>query len=509
MLTKTLLLINTLKYLKPIQIYYRIYYVLRKKVKGFNYPLSLNSNSIDIEFQNFIYNRESYNNKKFTFLNLSKEFDKIDWNYSDFGKLWTYNLNYFDFLNQKSISKSEGLRLIYDYIDNIENIKDGLEPYPTSLRGINWIKFLSRFNIKDKKIDDTLLAQYYILLDNLEYHLLGNHLLENGFSLLWAGIYFNDDKLLNKAEEILIKELDEQILRDGAHFELSPMYHQIILFRIFNAIKMLNFTKKNLKILLILKNKASLMLTWLENITLKNGDIPLLNDSANRIAPSSKELFKYAKELKIKSKKLNLKDSGYRKINKKNYECIIDVGDIKASYIAGHTHADTFSFIVYKQDKPFIIDTGISTYEVGKTRDYERSTKAHNTIEINNTNSSEVWGGFRVADRASIIDLKEKNNYIVATHDGYLKKYKILHTRKWIFEQEKIILNDYLSKNNSATFRLYFHPNISKKEIKNSIRTDKKININSTFIALEYNKKIKTNMIEISFKEKLKVEILL
>ncbi len=160
-----------------------------------------------------------YSNKRFTFLNLSKEFDKIDWNYSKFGKLWTYNLNYFDFLNQKGFSKREGKELIYDFIDNIEDIKDGLEPYPISLRGINWIKFLSRFDIKDKKIDDTLLAQYYILLDNLEYHLLGNHLLENGFSLLWGGIYFNDDKLLKKAEEILITRTScNKYSVDGAHF---------------------------------------------------------------------------------------------------------------------------------------------------------------------------------------------------------------------------------------------------------------------------------------------------
>ncbi len=61
-----------------------------------------------------------------------------------------------------------------------------------------------------------------------------------------------------------------------------------------------------------------------------------------------------AKYLKIKSKGLKLKDSGYRRVNKGIYECIVDIGDIKAKYIAGHTHADTFSFTVYKQDKPFI-----------------------------------------------------------------------------------------------------------------------------------------------------------
>ncbi|HEB62595.1 MAG TPA: heparinase, partial [Bacteroidetes bacterium] len=99
------------------------------------------------------------------------------------GKLWTYNLNYFEYLNQENISKGEALDLIRDYIQNFDNIKDGLDPYPTSLRIMNWIKFIVSNNISDTKIDENLFAQVYILYHGLEYHLLGNHLLENAFAL--------------------------------------------------------------------------------------------------------------------------------------------------------------------------------------------------------------------------------------------------------------------------------------------------------------------------------------
>ena len=67
-------------------------------------------------------------------------------------------------------------------------------------------------------------------MDNIEYHILGNHLLENGFSLFFGAYYFQDEKFYVKAKKILTDELDEQILEDGAHFELSSMYHQIMLF---------------------------------------------------------------------------------------------------------------------------------------------------------------------------------------------------------------------------------------------------------------------------------------
>ena len=44
------------------------------------------------------------------------------------------------------------------------------------------------------------------------------------------------------------------------------------------------------------------------------------------------------------------------------------------------------------------IDTGTSTYAAGPVRDRERSTAAHNTVEVDRRDSTEVWGAFRPAD---------------------------------------------------------------------------------------------------------------
>ena len=110
--------------------------------------------------------------------------------FNQFGKLWTYNLNYFDFLNQENISKENGLRLIQDFINNDAFLKDGKEPYPISLRGINWVKFLSNNQVKDELINNTLYFHYCILFKNLEYHLLGNHLLrECIFIIIWSLLF--------------------------------------------------------------------------------------------------------------------------------------------------------------------------------------------------------------------------------------------------------------------------------------------------------------------------------
>ncbi|MCF6244519.1 MAG: heparinase II/III family protein [Sulfurovum sp.] len=511
---KLILLFNTIKYLKPTQIYYRIFYVARNKIRkvaGFTYPLEVEATSTDLALEPSIVSYSSYENNRFTFLNFSTIFDKeIDWNYKKHGKLWTYNLTYFDYLFQENMTKETGLMLMNDFIDNSHTHKDALEPFPIALRGINWIKFLVKYQTKDAKIDNSLYAQYKILVDNLEYHLLGNHLLENGFSLLFAAYYFQDPLFYAKAKKILTQELEEQILSDGAHFELSPMYHQIMLFRVLDCINLVtnnNYMNKEMETLLV--TKAKRMLAWLKNITFEGGEIPLFNDSTKAIAPTTSELLMYAKRLNIDyPEDVVLNESGYRKIKRDRYECIVDVGKIGPDYIPGHAHADTFSFELYIDSKPFIVDTGLSTYETNERRFDERSTSAHNTVEVSEKNSSNVWGGFRVAERSKITYLEEKDNKITATHDGYKKKMDILHTRYWAFEMDKITIKDNLSKNAISVARLHFHPDITEPMIQNSVSIQNNAyKIKEYKYADEFNKCTKALVMEIELEKEVEVKI--
>ena len=401
---KIKLLYHTVKYLKPIQVYYRIYYFFKKRIfflDTFQKPTPIFKL---IKWKNKLNYPLTYlhKNKSFTFLNITHQFsDQIDWSYDGYGKLWTYNLNYFDFLNQEGMSKNIGIYLINDYIKNYKILKEGKEPYPISLRGINWVKFLSENSIKDTLIEKTLYNDYHTLSNNLEYHLLGNHLLENAFSLLFGAYYFQDKNFYYKSKEILIAELKEQILRDGGHFELSPMYHQIILFRVLDCIQLIKFNSwKNDELLSFLESIGSKMTSWLNQVTFDNGDIPLVNDSTFNIAPTSQELFKYAYNIGVTTKKIVLSDSGYRKFKNNKLELFVDVGNVGPYYQPGHAHSDTLSFILHVNNKPIIVDTGISTYQNNQKRQSERKTSAHNTVVINNEDQTQVWGGFRVAKRA-------------------------------------------------------------------------------------------------------------
>jgi len=521
---KILLLFHTVRFLKAKQIYFRFYYLLRTKLRQFmngkyNMNISSYAHTHSLTLAPSISAKRLYKNKKFKFLNLEYTFIKdIDWNYQEHGKLWTYNLNYFDYLLQEDLPKEMGLELINNFIEQSASIKDGFMPFPISLRGMNWIKFLSKYKIKDQNISDSLYAQYMILMDNIEYHILGNHLLENGFSLLFGAYYFEDDILYIEAKKILSSELKEQVLNDGAHFELSPMYHQIMLFRVLDCINLIrNNDWKEKDLLTFLMSKAEIMLGWLNTITYENGDIPLLNDSANYIAPTSKELNMYASILNLKPKQLALYNSGYRKIQTEYYEMIVDIGNIGPDYIPGHAHSDTFNFEIYCDNEPFIVDTGLSTYESTVRRTLERSSVSHNTVVVDGINQSEVWGGFRVARRAKIIHLEENKNYIEATHDGY-KRIGVQHTRRFISYKDSIVIEDELKSSSihEGIAYLHFYPNIlpkvkgnkiiiKQKEI--TIHSAKSITLEPYEYAPEFNKRLPAYKVKIVFTEYLKMEI--
>ncbi|CAM1366707.1 conserved hypothetical protein [Tenacibaculum sediminilitoris] len=521
---KVITLYNTIKFLKPVQIYYRLYYFIRNRFFKKAYKKKQTNKKNDLKWKDFIYSNNPYlGNKEFRFLNVSKNFEnKIDWNYAAFGKLWTYNLNYFDFLNQNNIEMKNGLELILNYLENDEVLLDGKEPYVLSLRGINWIKFLSKNNIKNALVDETLYNHYQILINNIEYHLLGNHLLENGFSLLFGAYYFRDEQLYEKAEKILKLELKEQVLEDGGHYELSPMYHQTLLSRLLDCIQLIKFNDewKDKKLLAFLEEQCSKMLSWLSIVTYNNGNIPMVNDSTFNIAPTSKELFTYAKVLGITWKKISLKDSGYRKYELDKLEIFLDVGDIQPSYQPGHAHSDTFSFELCFDNKPIIVDPGVSTYEKNQIRQTERGTYYHNTVQLGDLEQTKVWGGFRVAKRAKVFELKERRGKISAKHNGY-KDYGVIHKRVFQFKENTFKINDFIIGNSQLEkkFMLHFHPDVKfkKNDDKEYQLDDLKLKFGgklSKILEKEYNysigfnKTIKGKKLVVIFEDKLETSII-
>jgi uncharacterized heparinase superfamily protein len=415
----------------------------------------------------------------FKFLNKRKRLETVGWDGPECEKLWRYNQHYFDDLNATCASERYCLHvdLMRDWTaNNPPGEGTGWEPYPTSLRIVNWIKWgLFGHAIPDECLQ-CLAVQTRVLNRKIEWHILGNHLFANAKALVFAGLFFEGveaEKWLKAGLNILSREMREQILPDGGHFELSPMYHSIVLEDVLDLINLLRAVpcmagKVHLGQLEVL---AADMLQWLDTICHPDGEIAFFNDAAFNIAPSPADIRSYSKRLGINPRLscvnqngLLLKrcpDSGYAALEVPHAKLLLDVASIGPDYLPGHGHADTLSFEMSLFKRRVFVNRGTSQYGTGLVRQEERGTAAHNTVVINNENSSEVWSGFRVARRARpfglLIDKNEASIKVICSHDGYKRlSGSPIHRRAWTLASGKLVIEDKI-EGAFESAKAYFH----------------------------------------------------
>lgn len=507
------LLFRTVRYLKPTQVIYQVKNRLIKPAYK-----EYDTSGFKILVSGFkaepIAKYNCLEGNVFTFLNLAHEF--AGWNYTENGMLWAYNQNYFDWINQEGVFEEEGCKWIDKFIKGLPNNKVGLDPYPIALRSINWVKFFCR-NPESATILrlDSLYSQLKLLEEKLEYHLLANHLLEDVYALYIGAVFFGDKKLLNKSSKLLKKQLKEQILPDGAHYEQSPMYHCILLDRLLDVINIANNEVRcQMEDVRCFSEYAERMLGHLESIMWADGGIPMMNDSANGIAPKALDLFDYAKRLGLEWKAKPMKECGYRKLKDEYLEALVDVGNITATYQPGHTHADTFSYELRLNGVPLVVDTGVSSYNKNERRQYERSTKAHNTVSIREENSSEVWGGFRVGRRAVVTVYEDDKNMIKASHNGF--KEGVVH-RFFSVSNRSFCITDTVSSNSICYNYIHLAPSVGDISIVGNTICGRSflielegvdsVDIQKDNISLEYNSYKEHNVVVMKFKKQMSYQI--
>ena len=296
----------------------------------------------------------------FRFLNRTHSLSECEgWNDVYLEKLWLYNLHYFDDLNAQDAPTREDWHrsLIARWIaENPPTSGNGWEPYPTSLRIVNWIKWLAAGNVPPPAMSISLVLQAGWLASRLEWHLLGNHLFANAKALVFVGLYFEGAQAagwLATGLKIITKELPEQVLADGGNFERSPMYHAIFLEDVLDLINVAQCWPGLVPDAQVVywREKSARMLSWLTGMTHPDGEFALFNDAAFGVAPVGAELLGYAGRVGVVSpmavadaKVIHFADSGYIRMETYDAVALLDVAPIGPDYLPGHAHADTLSF---------------------------------------------------------------------------------------------------------------------------------------------------------------------
>jgi uncharacterized heparinase superfamily protein len=500
---KALLYWNTVRYLKPIQIYRRFWFRYHRPSLNLAIPTIALAKQRGVWQPPVARPQSLLKSDAFRFLNQVEQLTAIDgWNNPSLPKLWLYNLHYFDDLNsQGAQTRSDWHRnLIKRWITENPPISgNGWESYPTSLRIVNWIKWALAGNALVGLENQSLYLQARWLSQRLEWHLLGNHLLANAKALIFAGMYFSDDEAsswLNLGRKIYEEQIAEQILVDGVHFELSPMYHAIILEDIFDVLNICQAypEKCDASFNQLLRATAQKMLLAYQSLIHPDGQISFFNDAAFGICATFSQLSSYAQSLGLEpdfqvsrnshQKPSNLvlthlNDAGYVRLENENACVLLDVGSIGPDYLPGHAHADTLSFELSVFGQRLIVNGGTSTYASGSLRNNERSTAAHSTVELGGQNSSEVWGQFRVAKRAYPnhlqISITHSGFEVQCSHDGYQRLSSgLTHTRTWKMDDSVLLVDDQVvfGDNKSSGLkppkslaRYIFHPSAQIKPI--------------------------------------------
>jgi uncharacterized heparinase superfamily protein len=177
-----------------------------------------------------------------------RDWERIPWRTKEIARRQMFHANYCDFLNV-DLSAQEDSELLHRAIgialswsdQNPSGREVGWHPFFLSLRIVNWLKFLVRNADHAEEAGDearinqvlvSLRIQVLSLESRLEKELLANHLLKNAKALVFAGTLLEapeSDRWRVLGQQLLRKQIAEQILPDGGHIERSPMYHAWIL----------------------------------------------------------------------------------------------------------------------------------------------------------------------------------------------------------------------------------------------------------------------------------------
>lgn len=454
---------SSVRHLKPRQIYYQLMSRIKSTDIKFK-DVSLPPISICIEHRTFDFvprwtgGKFDIQGKVFEFIELEVKFpDVVDWNEERHGGLWLDHLHYFRYL-EKLPSTADSVRLainlIRDWHKNRRSARKAYwPPYNASERIFcmsRW--FITNYHLLSENDKEFLLSVIYhdidFVCDNLEFKLDGNHLLKNISSVKWGTLFFDID-INHKWKRCIRKHyreiILEQILPDGLHYEKSFIYHQLALIDFLDLLAL--DSNKNSDDYIFLYNNVKKMASAHEMLIHPGGSACMFNDSPLNLSSSPIEVLNHSKKLlgcipKVKV----LPDSGYFNLADSDMYIVMDAGSLGPDNQMGHSHSDMLHFELSWKGTSVLIEAGTSSYYCPDRRPYERSTVGHNTATVEGDSQAVNWGNFRVARRGKCLlkyqCIKQDFGEVIAAHDGFEQKHRIVHNRQAKYDGSSFIIAD-------------------------------------------------------------------
>ena len=372
------------------------------------------------------------------------------WEPAEVSQLWRYHLHYFEWA-WALVGEVDGAdvfeELWRDWHRSAQPGRgDAWSPYAASLRA--WTMCgLHEYLVKGRSLEgdyrESLAVHAGYVLHNIELDVGGNHLMKNIKALLGLGVFLDDDRLLQRGRKLLEREVRVQVLPDGGHYERSPSYHAQVLADLIDIHDLLDAAGDDGATQLV--DPIGRMARFLSAMVMPDRTVPLLRDCVP-VSPARLDALGIAREAEPPRLQV-LPDSGYVIVRVGPFHAVLDVGQPCPRRLPAHAQADSLNWVLHVDDQPVIVDTGTSSYQDPAVRAYERSTAAHNTVEVDGENSTEVFGAFRAGRRARVrlIQAADDGDTITVTaeHDGYrFLDGSPVHRRSWTISESGIEVRD-------------------------------------------------------------------
>lgn len=365
-----------------------------------------------------------------------------------------------------------------------------------AFRAVNWMYALNMV-AGYKGFDDTFASKVsksfwlhgFFIRNNLEKQIpySNNHYASDIVGLLYIGSLFIGSAKgkcwFNYARKEYQKEVLNQVLPSGVHYERSVSYHRLMTELISYPSYMLQ--RIGVQIPDAIQERIQRMYEYVSTYTKPNGLAPLVADNDDgRFVPFVKRDYRqhnYLNDIHSVENRIAAvgckpysfdslsethfyPDAGVAVIRKgDNYLYVNHGGYSKRPkdsdmIIGTHTHNDLLSFELCMNRKDVLIDAGTYLYTSSKSsRDEFRSTAKHNTIVVDGEEQNGLYGTFQLKRNV------RKNNLFVLNDGIYEGEYttlvgKMQHKRSFDFKGDELIIKDTIKKDGEGHEAcMFFH----------------------------------------------------
>ena len=389
-------------------------------------------------------------------------------NEKDYKKLhsffWLFSL---DLKSSNKITQS----IILNWIENNQNYNPkNWEINTLSKRIISWLSnsklsYENSDQIYKEQFNKNIKKQINHLINEISRSSLVDDKMIGCSAIILTGLSFKDEKNLNYGLDLLKKIINSSFDSEG--FPKSRNIKQLIFYlKYFILIR--EWLKESQTEIPEYLNEIIFYLGQAFNFTWQNINQSLLFNG-NHITDNS-DFDKYLKFHNYKFKSEANEYGGYIILKNKSVILSADIGPSPDKKFSNDYQSGSLSFEIYYKENKLISNSGYFQNFKHQLNSISKSTATHSTLTLDNRSSCKLKkdtdGYLKIEKDLKILKktvVFEKNYWkIIASHDGYIKDYGIIHERQIEFfpEANKFIGHDKLLKKSnfkSSDFEIRFH----------------------------------------------------